>query len=151
MTTDRIESEIVIAASRERVWRLLTDAAHVSGWFGDAAAIDLRPGGRAVFTWAKFGDHRAVVERVEPPAVFSYRWARRTGADPAPGNATVAEFTLLADGARTVLRVVETGFASLDGSEQDRARAVSENLAGWRNELAELRGYAELGAASHHV
>ena len=147
MTLDRIEREIVIAAPLQRVWQVLTEAEHISGWFGDATEIDLRPGGAIVFTWSRYGSHHAVVERVEPPRFFSYRWARPAGEPAADGNSTLVEFTLSPDGAGTRLRVVETGFASLAVTEEEQGIAVKENTEGWIAELGELREYAERPAA----
>jgi uncharacterized protein YndB with AHSA1/START domain len=143
MATDRVEREIIINAPQERVWAVLTEADHVARWFGDSAEVDLRPGGKMIFGWKEHGNHHARVERVEPPGFFSYRWARSAGIEPAPGNSTLVEFTLIAEGSATRLRVVETGFASLDGSEEDRGTAVKQNTAGWISELGELQEYAE--------
>lgn len=143
MATDRIEREIHIQAPPERVWRLLTEAEHISRWFGDSTEVDLRPGGQMIFTWARFGSHLAQVERLEPPTFFSYRWARQPGEYPVEGNSTLVEFTLTAADAGTVLRVVETGFDSLKVSAQEKDTAVTQNIQGWRNELAELKQYAE--------
>ena len=143
MATDRIEREILIQAPRERIWQLLTEAEHISRWFGDSTEVDLRPGGQMVFTWTQYGSHHARVERVEPPAFFSYRWARQPGEYPAEGNSTLVEFTLTESGSGTVLRVVETGFATLKVTEHEKDTAVTENTQGWRNELAELQQYAD--------
>jgi uncharacterized protein YndB with AHSA1/START domain len=143
MAQDWIEREVLIEASRERVWAVLTQPEHLASWFGDSAQIDLRPGGKAVFGWREHGMHHAVVDRVEPPGFLSYRWARETGVEPADGNSTVAEFSLTEVFAGTLLRVVETGFAFLQGSEQDQDKAVRENIEGWQAELAELKEYAE--------
>jgi uncharacterized protein YndB with AHSA1/START domain len=149
MTIDRIEREIVIDAPRERVWAVLTEADHVAQWFGDSAEVDLRPGGRAVFTWTKHGgSHEARIERVEPPGFFSYRWAHQAGDAVADGTSTLVEFTLTPDGtAGTRLRVVETGFAALAGGDEERSTAVKENTEGWARELGELKDYAERAAA----
>jgi uncharacterized protein YndB with AHSA1/START domain len=46
MSADWIEREVLIEASRERVWAALTEAPLVAEWFGDSAEIDLRPGAR---------------------------------------------------------------------------------------------------------
>ena len=44
--TDRIETDVLIAAPLQRVWDLITSAEHLGRWFGNAGAeIDLRPGG----------------------------------------------------------------------------------------------------------
>ncbi len=147
MPQNWIEREVLIEASRERVWAVLTEPAHIAGWFGDTAEIDLRPGGTAAFGWTEHGTHRAVIDRVEPPNFLSYRWARDTEAEPAEGTSTLVEFTLTEVFAGTLLRVVETGFASLHGTEQDQDNAVEENTEGWQSELAELKEYAERPAA----
>jgi uncharacterized protein YndB with AHSA1/START domain len=59
------------------------------------------------------------------------------------------EFTLAeADGgAGTTVRVAESGFASLDADEAERARRHADNTKGWGQELEELRGHAERVAA----
>jgi len=143
MATDRIEREIIINAPQDRVWAVLTEADHVAHWFGDSAEVDLRPGGKMVFGWKEYGNHHARVEGVEAPGFFSYRWARAAGAEPADGNSTLVEFTLIPEGSGTRLRVVETGFASLDASEEEKGTAVKENSEGWISELGELQEYAE--------
>jgi uncharacterized protein YndB with AHSA1/START domain len=143
LATDRIEREIHINAPQERVWAVLTEADHVAAWFGDSAKVDLRPGGKMIFGWAQHGDHHATVERVDPPGFFSYRWARQPGTEPAAGNSTLVEFTLTLSGSGTTLRVVETGFAGLDVSEEEQGTAVKENTEGWATELGELQEYAE--------
>ena len=93
MAQDWIERDVLIDASRERVWEVLTRAADVAHWFGAAAEIDLRPGGHAQFGWDQ-AVFRAVVERVERPSVFAYRWARDAGTEPETGTCTLVEFTL---------------------------------------------------------
>jgi uncharacterized protein YndB with AHSA1/START domain len=143
MTTDRIEREIFINARQNAVWAALTEPGHVARWFGDSAEVDLQPGGKMVFGWTEYGNHHAVVERVEPPSFFSYRWGHGAEVMPTAGNSTLVEFTLTPAEPGTTLRVVETGFAGLDGSDQERATAVRENTEGWASELAELQQYAE--------
>ena len=143
MAQDWIEREVLIDASRERVWAVLTEAGHVARWFGNTAELDLRPGGKAAFGWTEDGVFQAVVVRVDAPSVFSYRWAREAGSEPGTGTSTLVEFTLTEVPAGTLLRVVETGFASLAVSAADQATAAEENTQGWTDELAELKQYAE--------
>jgi uncharacterized protein YndB with AHSA1/START domain len=149
MVPDRIEREILIDAPLDAVWSIVTQPEHVGGWFSDAAEIDLRPDGEGVLTWNEYGGFRLRVERVEPPHAFAFRWARPAGAEPRAGNATLVEFTLSAEGAGTRLRVVESGFRGLDTSEEETAKHVEDNSAGWDHELGELREYAarKVGAA----
>ena len=146
MTTDRIERDIVIAASPRRVWDIVTRAEHLGTWFADVSAeIDLRPGGALTLTWARYGTSHGIVETVEPYTTFAFRWAvdDRT---PGDGNATLVAFTLTPDGDGTRLRVVESGFTDLAGGAETQATHVEQNTEGWRIELDELRVYAEFGA-----
>jgi uncharacterized protein YndB with AHSA1/START domain len=147
MAPDRIERETTIAAPVERVWSVLTEAEHISGWFADAGAeIDLRPGGALVMRWEEYGTTRARVEAVEPPHRFAYRWTAHhaaEGADPAEGNSTLVEFTLAPEGDGTRLRVVETGFASLDTSEDKAKSNYDDNVGGWTQMIEKAREYAE--------
>ena len=144
MIPDRIEREIRIAASMERVWTALTEAKHLGTWFGDAGAtIDLRPGGAITLTWEKNGTARGRVERVEPPTVFSFRWIRGDHEEPEPGNHTLVEFTLTPDGGGTVLRMVESGIRGLEMAEAGLREYVRGHEHGWTSELGELRAYLE--------
>ena len=151
MVPDRIERETVIQAPAERVWELITEAEHLGRWFGDAGAeIDLRPGGAMVLRWAEHGTAHGRVVAVEPHSRFVYRWAPFTdpaGGEPEEGNSTLVEFTLHPEGEGTRLRVVETGFASLATSEEQRTTNVNSNTRGWELETDELRAYAEKVAA----
>ena len=151
MVPDQIERETVIDAPTERVWELITEPEHVGRWFGDAGAtIDLRPGGEMVIRWADHGTSHARVVAVEPHTRFSYRWAPfkdPAGEEPVEGNSTLVEFTLAPEGDGTRLRVVESGFASLATSEEQRAKNHASNTGGWQQELGELRDYATKVAA----
>jgi uncharacterized protein YndB with AHSA1/START domain len=142
MVADRIEREIVIEAPPEVVWELVTDPEHVGAWFGDAAEIDLRPGGDVALTWEGHGTYLARVEKVEPPRFFSFRWARPTDTPPAEGNSTLVEFSLSAEREGTRLTVVESGFAALARSEDEKAKHLADNTEGWTIELGHLREYA---------
>jgi uncharacterized protein YndB with AHSA1/START domain len=150
MSVDQIQRETTIEAPVERVWELLTQAEHVGRWFGDAGAeVDLRPGGEMVMRWSEHVA-RARIEAVEPHSRFSYRWAPFTdpaGEQPVEGNSTLVEFTLSPDGDATRLRVVESGFAALATSEEQRAKNLASNTEGWALELGELADYAARVAA----
>src|SRR4051794_41375521 len=107
----------------------------MSGWFSDSVELDLRPGGRAVLHWHGQGSVDARVERVEPPRLFSFRWAL--------GEAgwTLVEFSLAAEGDATRLTVVESGFADLAGADDDKQRHYDGHLRGWEIELGHLGEY----------
>jgi uncharacterized protein YndB with AHSA1/START domain len=148
MVPEKIEREVTVAAPIERVWEVVTRSEHLGTWFGDAGAeIDLRPGGTMSMTFVKHGTVHAVVERVEPPHVFAYRWARPMGALPGEGNTTLVVFTLSSEGNETRLRVVESGFRELQGTEEEIAKHYQGNTDGWRIKTEDLRKYAERFAA----
>jgi len=148
---DRIEREVVIDAPVERVWELITRAEHLGIWFGDAGAdVDLRVGGALELRWKESEASRGRIEQLEEPTAFSFRWAPFQdpgGNDPIDGNSTLVEFTLVAEGDRTRLNVVESGFAALDTTPEKRGKNFEGNTEGWRRELGELAAYATEVAA----
>jgi uncharacterized protein YndB with AHSA1/START domain len=135
---DEVRRTIEIRAPRERVWAALTEPEELLRWFPtERAEVDLRPGGAAAFVWDEGADE-AVVEVVEPPARFVFRW-RPAGTD---RPHTTVTFTLEEiDASSTKLTLVETGFASLP--DQTARQSQAGNDEGWRKELEELKTYLE--------
>ena len=137
---DRIERTVEIAHPPSKVWAALTTADGLGGWFGDKAAIDLRPGGSARMSWNHGFTVEMRVERVEEPAVFGYTW-QISGLPEDDPRRTYVEFTLEPAGAGTRLTVVETGFAQLP--EDVHRKAFEDNTEGWASELGELAAYLD--------
>src|SRR6202521_1806599 len=84
----QIEREVVIDAPVEVVWRTITEPEQIRQWFADRVELELEPGGRGLMGF----EDRAipvVVEAVEPPTRFSFRWSHPAGDAPAPGNSTL--------------------------------------------------------------
>ncbi|GIH25818.1 toxin [Acrocarpospora phusangensis] len=144
MTDDRIERETLIEASLERVWSLVTQPGF---WVADKASLPgtvAREGESMVAKNPEYGEFPVRVEKVDPPTYVAYRWASAfPGEDPREDNSTLVEFTLTPEGDRTRLRVVESGFAALNGSEDLRGRALRDNTSGWGQELDALKSRAE--------
>ena len=85
-----------------------------------------------MFRWEKT-EVQVVVEEVDPPRKFSYRWEPSR---PREGGATtLVEFTLEEAEGGTVLHLVESGFAAFPPASR------AENDKGWDEELGELREY----------
>ena len=95
MVPDRISREVVIDASPDEVWAIVTEPSHVARWFSDEAEIDLRPGGDMLLTWHGHGTYRGRVEAVDPPHSFAFRWLRREDNEPGDGTSTLVEFLLM--------------------------------------------------------
>ena len=141
---DRIERTVEIAHPPARVWAALTTAEGLGTWFGNAASIDLRPGGAAEMTWTT-GDKASMrIERVEEPTVFGFTLGIYGLADDDPRH-TYVEFTLTPTGRGTRLTVVESGFAQLPEDNYDKA--FEGNTEGWASERRELVGYLDANAA----
>jgi uncharacterized protein YndB with AHSA1/START domain len=137
---DRIERTIRLDRPPREVWPALTTAEGLSGWFGERATIDLRPGGAASMTFAGGLTVEMRVERVDEPNVFAYTWRLPDLPDDDPRR-TYVEFTLEPDGAGTALHVTETGFAQLP--LDSRSEVYDSHSAGWSRELAELVDYID--------
>ncbi|MEV6863418.1 SRPBCC domain-containing protein [Streptosporangium subroseum] len=132
MSENQIERETLIAAPLERVWSLVTEPGF---WVADAASLPgtvAREGESMVAKNSEYGDFPVSVEKVEPPTYVAYRWASAfPGEELREDNSTLVEFTLTPEGDKTRLRVVESGFAVLAGSEELRSQALKDNAGGW--------------------
>lgn len=135
---DRIERSVRIDRPLDRVWTAITTADGLGSWFGHSAEIDLRVGGTATLTWDTGDKAQLRIERVEPKTVFGYTWSINGLPDHDPRR-TYVEFTLVADENRTMVTVVESGFAQLEAD--DHHKAFEGNTTGWASELDELVAY----------
>ncbi|WP_330250387.1 SRPBCC domain-containing protein [Nocardia sp. NBC_00565] len=144
MSEDRIERETLINASLERVWSLVAEPGF---WVGDEASVSgtvAVEGTSIVAKNAEYGDFPVRVEKVDPPKYLAYRWASAfPGEELRDDNSTLIEFTLTEEGGQVRLRVVESGFAALAGSEELRSKAVQDNSGGWPQVFDALRKRAE--------
>ena len=146
---NRVEKEILINASIDRVWQVLTDPVHVGNWFGkgEPVGIDLRPGGVMEIDHTA---HRADLKfqtkivKVDPPHGFSYLWPVASPGVPATeANSTLVEFTLVEENGGTRVRVVESGFAKLTiPAEYAEMATVESHSEGWPYMLGRLGDYA---------
>jgi uncharacterized protein YndB with AHSA1/START domain len=140
---DRIERTVEIAHPPAKVWAALTTAEGLSSWFGQAATIDLRPGGSAGMKWDSGDTADMRVERVEEPRVFGFTW-HIFGLPDGDPRRTYVEFTLEPTDAGTRLTVIESGFAQLP--ETAYRTAYDGNTEGWASELGELVDYLDAAA-----
>jgi uncharacterized protein YndB with AHSA1/START domain len=139
-----IESDVVIEAPIEVVWRTVTQPDQIPQWFANRVELDLTPGGAGLLTFENDeGEttHTAplVVQAVDPPNLFSYRWCHPEDAVPGPDNSVLVEFTLVSEGsALTRLRVTEIGLEGLSWPADDKAKYVEEHQAGWNHMTGRL-------------
>lgn len=133
-----IEQEILIEAPAEVVWRTITEPDQMSQWFADRVELVIEPGAHG---YLGFGDQGGpvVVERVDPPTRFSFRWNHPSGEEPVDGNSMLVEFTLTPESnERTRLRVVESGPELLAWPDAEKERYADEHRGGWAEYLGRL-------------
>jgi uncharacterized protein YndB with AHSA1/START domain len=145
--TDRIEKQVLLRASRARVWRALTDAQEFGTWFGVKFDGPFSPGAllRGVVVPTRVDAEVAkaqqqhegmpfeiTVERIEPERLFAFRWhpfAIERGVDYSQEPTTLVVFTLEDAANGIMLTVTESGFDQVPVAR--RAKAFTANEGGW--------------------
>ena len=157
MNTDRIEKQIHLRASLQRVWRAVADSTEFGSWFGMKFDGDFVPGTTirgvivptaadpAVAETQQEYDGLPVeilVEQMEPEKLFSFRWhpyAVERDVDYSAEPTTLVAFTLeeAADG--VILTVTESGFDRIPLAR--RAKAFAANDEGWAAQMKLIEEY----------
>jgi uncharacterized protein YndB with AHSA1/START domain len=133
-----IDRDILIEAPVEVVWRTITEPDQITQWFADRVDLVVEPGAHG---YLGFGDQGGpvVVEAVDPPTRFSFRWNHPVDEEPVAGNSVLVEFTLTREGdERTRLRVVESGHELRDWPDAEKQRYADEHGEGWVDFLQRL-------------
>jgi uncharacterized protein YndB with AHSA1/START domain len=165
MRSDRIEKSVLLRASRERVWRAISDAGEFGTWFGvafDAPFVEgARVTGRIVPTRvdaevaAMQKPHEGtpfafVVERIEPMRRMVFRWhpyALDAGVDYSAEPMTRIDLDLADAGsdadAGIRLTISESGFDQLPPTR--RAQAYAANEGGWEAQTRLIAKYLASG------
>jgi uncharacterized protein YndB with AHSA1/START domain len=145
-STDRIEKQVTLDASRSRVWRALTDMTQFSKWFGVNLTSPFAPGAQVTGQMAHPNyvhvTFRIWVEAMEPERFFSFRWhphAIEKGVDYSAEPTTLVAFTLSEVEGGTLLTVVESGFDAIPVAR--RSTAFTGNSKGWAAQLENIRKF----------
>ena len=157
MTDDRIVKKTLLRATRERVWRAVSDAKEFGAWFGvefDAPfTVGARMRGKIVPTKAdeevaklqkphEGKTFEVTIDRIEPERLFSFRW-HPFAVDPAydyssePTTLVVFEMEQVAEG--TLLTITESGFDRIPLAR--RAQAFTANEGGWTHQSKLIEKY----------
>lgn len=126
--------EIVIDATPETIWPLLTTTEGWLRWEGTEGEVDARPGG--IYRILVAGEYLGVGEFVEvvphERVVFSFGWDMPD--NPITPGSTRVEITLHPEGTKTLLRLAHLGLPD--------DNAVAEHIHGWDHYLARLGSVA---------
>lgn len=138
-----IEREIVIDAPIDVVWRVVTEPDQIRQWFTDETEIELRVGGTGRLHFQSGDSYQLLIEALEPPRRFAFRWVQPEGSIVRAENSMLVEFTLHPEEGGTRLRVVESGFDSVDWSDPRKQKYADDHTGGWQTILGRLRDHAE--------
>jgi uncharacterized protein YndB with AHSA1/START domain len=160
--TDRIEKKVLLRASRERVWRAISDSQQFGSWFGvefkGPFIAGMRMTGKIVPTTVDAEVAKSQkpyegiafefsVERIEPMRLFSFRWhpgALDRAIDYSKEPTTLVVFELEEVSGGTMLTVTESGFDRIP--LERRARAFASNEQGWTAQMTLIEKYLALSA-----
>jgi uncharacterized protein YndB with AHSA1/START domain len=158
---DQIERQIDIAASAERVWELIR---RPGWWINEGTIVDVQFDADCdvnVIRHPKHGDFRIKTVALDEPRHAAFRWlagagnsgggsdgesdaatgGTRAGEQSTDGDSTLVEFWIEDTASGVSLRVVESGFASLSVSSEERRKRIEGNTEGWTIELAAARDW----------
>jgi uncharacterized protein YndB with AHSA1/START domain len=161
MDTNQVRKEIVLKASRERIWRAISDAKQFGSWFGATIDGPFVAGKTAVGRiaptkadpevarlqepYAGFPWH-VVVERIEPMTLLSFRWhphAVDPNHDYSKEPMTLVTFELTEVEGGILLTITETGFDQIPLAR--RAQAIESNSSGWTHQTKLIEKWLALG------
>ncbi|MEI9907007.1 MAG: SRPBCC domain-containing protein [Actinomycetota bacterium] len=131
---DVIVREIIVKASKERVYKAITDLKEITAWFPEAVEDGtLEVGQRPIFVFNE-GKHKAriYIEAANPYTYFAYRWVPSGDGflgDVLTVTNTLVEFHIeeLVDGTKVTLK--ESGFASF--APEVAEERFKDNSGGW--------------------
>jgi len=135
-----IVKEIEVAAPVEAVWKALTDAEVLARWFPLEARVTPGEGGEMFLSWGPGCEGSGRIEVWEPGRRL--RWVESA---PGGGQPIVIEWILEARGGKTLVRVVDSGFYSGAGWENEYFDSKDY---GWTFMLLNLRHYLERHAGA---
>jgi uncharacterized protein YndB with AHSA1/START domain len=150
MANDRIEKQTELKAPLSQVWRALTDYREFGEWFRVKLDGPFVPGqvSRGQITYPGYEHVRweALVEKVEPQRLFSFRWPHPksfeksdTPPDYSSAPTTLVEFRLEKTANGTLLVVTESGFDKLPNDR--RLEAFRRNDGGWAEQMKNIENH----------
>lgn len=147
MSTDQIQDtiarEIVIDAPLATVWALVSQP---GWWINDGSIVDNtieEKGGVWHVTNAAHGTFPLLIDSSREPNHIAFRWAPWDERAVDARNTLVEFFIEGPDDGPVTVRVVESGFASIDLASDQVVANYRENESGWETELGALRAHLE--------
>jgi uncharacterized protein YndB with AHSA1/START domain len=146
--TNRIEKTVLLKAPKARVWRALSDAREFGTWFRVNLEGPFQLGksvkGKLAVPGYEHLTLEMIVERMDAPDHFSYRWhpfATDPAVDYSAEPMTLVEFRLEDAEEGTVLTIVESGFDLIPQNRRDEAFRMNDK--GWAGQLQHIQRHVE--------
>jgi uncharacterized protein YndB with AHSA1/START domain len=154
---DKIEKNVLLHASPDRVWQAVSDPSELGAWFGMKLAGNVAPGAKLRGTIVPTTvdpevakEQRAhegqpfemEIESVVPQQLLSFRWhpfAVDRDQDYTAEPTTLVSFELEPRRDGVMLTVTESGFARLPSER--RADAFESNERGWTTQMRLIEKY----------
>lgn len=147
---DTIEKTIDLKAPVERVWRALTDHREFSAWFRVALekpfVVGEKTEGNITYPGYEHMRLEAMTETLDTDRLFAFKWRAipdEDGQSPLGEMETLVEFILEPIESGTRLRIIESGFASLEADAAARAEALRLNTQGWEMQIQNIAAHVE--------
>ncbi len=140
-----IEREIIIKASKERVYKAIATPEQVVLWFPETLEGDYSVGRQPIFGFGEHGTNQIYIVEARPHDYFAYRWV--PGANNFLGDVlsvpnTLVEFRIQEDAEGFCkVTLTESGFAKLPTELMETA--LNQNSRGWDFMLGRLIQYFE--------
>ncbi|MEO7720071.1 MAG: SRPBCC domain-containing protein [Capsulimonas sp.] len=139
---DTIEREITVRASKERVFNAIVDPNQIVAWFPDTVQGKIEVGERPVFTFGE-KEIQLYVRTIDPHDYVAYNWVP-CGSEAPDGFLgdvlaephTLVEFRLTEVPGGTLVKVKESGFASLPALTAEKT--LGDNTDGWAYMMGRL-------------
>lgn len=145
---DSIEKEIVVRATKERVYAALTTPEQFVKWFSIGVEGTFDTGKRPTIDMGEYGKFRIYVVAANPHDYFAYRSVPGSvycpqgfDGDVLAEPNTLVEFTLTEVEGGTKVHLRESGIASLPAEVIEKT--LEGNSAGWDFMLGRLLGYLD--------
>lgn len=142
---DIIKREIIINATKERIYEAIANPEQVILWFPETLEGDYQVGQRPIFGFGEHGKNQVYIVEAKPYEYFAYRWV--PGANHFLGDVLTVPNTLVefrideAGGESCKVTLTESGFSKLPTEIMESA--FNQNSGGWDFMLGRLTKYFE--------
>jgi uncharacterized protein YndB with AHSA1/START domain len=147
MELGSIEREVLVEASPEVVYEVITSPDHIRSWWAGAETdVVATAGATSELVWGDRSSPEAHVARLtvvqaDPPRLFAFRWDYPEGSTPSAENSLLVTFELVPRGEGTILRLTESGWREVGWEVATLEAKYQDHVLGWDTHLGSLRAY----------